>query len=119
MKEPLLVLAHLLALGWAGFWTFFYIAESAVWDTPLRFALPWIVLGLILIILALIPRLWEGIGGLLLMATGVLGVVAYSLAGPQQLPLTSRILTTIFFGAPPLVAGALFLMHGRAHPARV
>ncbi len=119
MKEAWVRCAHILALLWALFWMFFFIAESAVWQTPLAFALPWMGLGLILVIVALIPRQSEGIGGLLLMAAGLLGGLAYALASPLELPLASRMLTTLVFGVPPIAAGILFLMHSRTRPASV
>lgn len=41
MKLRLALLARALALLWAGFWVFFFAAESWVWHTPVLVALPW------------------------------------------------------------------------------
>jgi hypothetical protein len=114
MKPGLALLARVLALSWAGFWMFFFIAESAAWHTPVRAALPWAGVGLFFLCLALVPWRWEAIGGLLLMAVGLSAGVAYAIWSPPQLPVASRILTTVVFSVPPLAAGILFLMHRRA-----
>ena len=114
MKLPLALLARALALSWAGFWIFFFIAESAWWHTPVRVALPWVGVGLLFVLLALVPWRWERTGGLLLIVVGLSAGVAYTIWSPPRLPVASRVLTTIVFSAPPLAAGILFLMHRRA-----
>jgi len=113
MKDPSVLLARALALAWAGFWMVFFVAESAVWHTPLPAALPWVGLGLLFLILALAPWRWEMTGGILLTAAGVAAAVVYAIRPPAQLPLAGRVFTDALFGVPPLVAGILFAVHVR------
>jgi len=110
--------ARALALLWAGFWTFFFIAESLAWHTPLYRMTIWLCCGLIFLLLALAAWRWEVAGGLMLIVGGVLAALAYSIWGPQRLPLASRVTTLLALGVPPAAAGALFLIHhhGITHP---
>ncbi len=112
------LLARALALTWAGFWMVFLVAESCAWHTPVRVALPWVGVGLLFVLLALLPWRWELTGGLLLMVVGLSAGVAYALWSPPRLPVASRVLTTAVFSGPPLAAGILFLVHRRAVTAR-
>jgi len=111
-------LARALALLWAGFWTFFFIAESLAWHTPLDRTTIWVAVGLAFVILALVAWRWEVAGGLVLIAAGVLAALAYAIWGPRELSVTIRVTTLLAFGVPPVAAGALFLMHhhGITHP---
>lgn len=117
MKLSLTLWARTLALLWAGFWTFFFVAESWTWHTPLGVALPWVGLGLLFVFTGLIAWRWELTGGLLLILVGLSTGVAYTVWGPQ-LPVTSRLLSIAFFSAPPVVAGILFLEHRRTMAGR-
>lgn len=119
MKHRSALLARVLALMWAGFWMFFFVAESAAWHTPVRTALLWAAVGLLFVCLALVPWRWERIGGILLVLVGLSAGVAYAIWSSPQLPVASRGLTTAVFSAPPLAAGVLFLMHFRAATAKV
>ena len=69
--------------------------------------------GLLFVILALLPWRKEGTGGLLLIVAGLLIGVAYVIWTPPGLPLASRVITTVVFSAPPLLAGILFMRHHR------
>jgi hypothetical protein len=113
MKFWLALLARALALSWAGFWIFFFVAELAAWHTPVRIALPWVGVGLLFVLLALVPWRWEMAGGLLLIVVGLSAGVAYVIWSLPRLPVTSRVLTTVVFSGPPLAAGILFLIHRR------
>jgi hypothetical protein len=114
MKLRLALLARALALLWAGFWMFFFVAESWAWHTPVLVALPWVGVGLLFVVLALVPRRWELTGGLLLKVVGLSAGVAYAIWSPPRLRVASRVLTVIAFSGPPLAAGMLFLTHRRA-----
>ncbi len=114
MKLWMLYVARVLALLWAGFWIFFFVAESWAWHTPALMAAPWVGAGLLFVILALAPWRWEATGGLLLAVVGLLVGVAYAIWAPSWLPLDSRVITSVVFSGPPLLAGILFLMHHRA-----
>jgi hypothetical protein len=108
-----------LALLWSGFWTFFFIAESLVWHTPVYRMAVWLSVGLIFVMLALVAWRWEVAGGLMLIAAGVFAALAYAVWGPRELSFASRMTTLVIFGVPPAGAGALFLIHhhGVTHPA--
>lgn len=114
----LLFFARALALLWAAFWFFFFVVESWVWHTPARVMALWAGAGLLFVILALVPWRWEKTGGFLLAFAGLLVGVAYSIWPPPQLPLASRVITTVVLSGPPLVAGIIFLTHHRAVTAR-
>jgi hypothetical protein len=103
--------ARAVALVWAGFWTFFFTAESLAWHTPLYEMTTWVCVGLMFVILALMAWRWEVAGGLILIAAGVIAALAYAIWGPRELSPAARVITLCVFGVPPAAAGALFLMH--------
>ena len=107
-------IARALALLWAVFWLFFFVVESLVWRTPTLVMASWAGVGLLFVILAMLPWRKEGIGGLLLVVAGLLIGVAYVVWAPPGLPLASRVITTVVFSGPPVMAGILFLRHHRA-----
>ena len=111
MKVGMVFIARLLALLWAAFWLFFFVAESLAWRTPVAVTASWAVVGLLFVVLALLPWRKEATGGVLLVVAGLLIAVAYAIWPPPGLPLASRVITTIVFSAPPIVAGILFLNH--------
>ena len=91
MELRLALAARALALSWAGFWMFFFVAESAAWHTPVRAALPWVGVGLLFALLALVPWRWETTGGLLLMVVGLSAGITYGIwSPPQSLSLWQR-----------------------------
>ena len=114
MKQWMVLIARLLALLWAVFWLFFFVAESLAWRTPALVMASWTGVGVMFVILALLPWRKEATGGLLLVVAGLMAGVAYAIWAPPGLPLASRVITTVVFSAPPLVAGILFLRHHRA-----
>ena len=118
MKHVLVFLPRGLALLWAGFWMFFFVAESWAWQTPVLAALPWVGVGLFFVLLALLPWRWERTGGVLLVGVGLFAGVAYAIWSPPRLPLASRVLTTVAFSVPPLVSGILFLRRRRSVATR-
>jgi hypothetical protein len=103
--------ARALALLWAGFWVFFFIAESLAWHTPIDRMAMWVGLGLLFLVAALAGWRWEVVGGALLITVGVAAAIAYAVWGPRELRFTVRMITLVVFGVPPVVAGALFLVH--------
>ena len=114
MKLRMVLIARVLALSWAVFWLFVFVAESLAWRTPVLVAAPWVGVGLLFVILALAPWRWELTGGVLLVVVGLLIGVAYAIWAPPGLPLASRVITIVVLGGPPLVAAILFLRHHRA-----
>ena len=109
----MLLLARILALLWSGFWLFFFVAESVAWHTPLHVMLAWVGVGMLFLLVALAPWRWETTGGFALLAVGLMAAAAYAIRPPPQLPLATRLITTVVFGLPPIVAGSLFLAHHR------
>jgi len=110
MRFPLKLLARVLALIWAGWWLVFFVVESWATHTPVTMAMPWVGLGVLFAVLALVPWRWSLTGGILLAVVGVAAAVMYAVWSPPQLPVASRVLTTLLFGTPPLGAGILFAM---------
>jgi len=106
--------ARVLALLWAAFWLFFFVAESWACGTPALAAAPWVGAGLLFAVLALAPRRWEAAGGVLLVALGLTAGTAYAIWAPMWRPPAVRAITIAVLGAPPLVSGILFLRHRRA-----
>ncbi|MBI4876960.1 MAG: hypothetical protein HY822_20165 [Acidobacteria bacterium] len=119
MKLLTVYIARGLALLWAAFWLFFFVVESLVCRTPALVMASWAGAGLLFVILALLPWRKERTGGLLLIVAGLSIGVAYTIWPPPGLPLASRMITTVVFSGPPLVAGILFLRHHRAVTAGV
>jgi hypothetical protein len=118
VKLWMVVTARVLALLWAVFWLFFFVAESVAWRTPAHVTASWAVVGLLFVVLAVLPWRKEGTGGLLLLFTGSSIGVAYVIWAPQGLPFASRVITTVVLSGPPLAAGVLFLRHHRVVAAR-
>jgi len=118
MRLPMMVIARALALIWAAFWTFFFVAESWAWRAPARILTFWSGAGLVFMILALVPWGWEMTGGVLLAVAGPSIGLAYAIWSPAGLPLSNRMITNAFLSGPPLLAGLLLLIRHRAVAAR-
>jgi hypothetical protein len=114
----MVLIARVLVVVWAVFWLSFFIVESLAWRTPTLVTLSWASVGLLFVILALLPWRKEGLGGLLLVIVGLVVGLAYVIWAPPGLPLAGRVITTLVFVGPPLVAGILFLRHHQAATAR-
>jgi hypothetical protein len=120
------VIARTLAILWSLFWVWFGIA-SAIFeqlDTAgriLHLAVP----GLFFVVLTLIVWRWEAVGGGLLLLAGAAICVAYPLLFGPRFAWTVVALVLLTMALPPLLAGAMFLVHwwrhghhhGTAHPA--
>jgi Na+/proline symporter len=110
-------IARGIAVLWAGFWLFFYIAEPG--KPHLRVMLAWVGVGLLFLGVALAAWRWEFTGGLLLLVAGLVTGVVYAIWWPPRLSVAIQIFTEIAFVVPPVVAGLLFLLHHRGlsgHP---
>ena len=114
MKLLLDVSARVVAILWAGFWCYFFVAESIASASALGIAIAWISVGLLFVALALVPWRWERVGGLLLVTAGTLLLIAYAIWPPAHLTSGARAITALILGVPPLLAGMLFLLHRRA-----
>jgi uncharacterized membrane protein HdeD (DUF308 family) len=106
-----MVLARGLALLWAGFWLFFFVAESLAWHTPIATMAPWVGAGVLFVLLAVFAWRSEVAGGVLLGAIGAVTGLAYLTWPPAGLPAVVRLVTAAVLGVPPILAGLLFLTH--------
>ena len=104
---------------------FFFVGSVVVEYAPGHVVVLGAVVLLLFAILALIPWRWEGAGGLLLVVMSLFIGVTYAIASAaivrrdgSRLPLAVRVITTVVFTGPPLVAGILFLLHRRSVKAR-
>lgn len=113
MKVLLVLSARSLALLWAAIWMYFFVAET--WETSTRFTagLPWLALGILFIVLAVLPWRWEGPGSWILIATAITVGIAYTVWAPSYLATDVKALTTVAFSGPPLLSGLLLLTHWR------
>ena len=118
MEIRRVLIARVLALLWAGFWIWFFVAEGWAWRSPWRVMAFWSGVGLAFMILALVPWRWETSGGVLLVVASLLIGVGYTIWFTPRVPFTSRAITTLVFSGPPLIAGILLLTHSRALSAR-
>jgi hypothetical protein len=107
-------IARVLALLWALFWLFFFVAESLACHTPPLVAAPWVGVGLLFVILALAPLRWEVTGGVLHVVIGMLSGGAHAILAPPGLPPASRVIAIVVLSGPPLGTGMLFLRHHRS-----
>jgi len=117
--------ARALALLWAGFWISFFVGSVVVEPTPSHVIVLGAVVLLLFVILALVPWRWEVTGGLLLVVMSLLIGVTYAITSAaivrrdgSRLSLAVRVITTLVFTGPPLVAGILFLIHHRSVTAQ-
>jgi hypothetical protein len=113
VKMRLMFVDRALALLWAAFWIFFFVAEPLVYRTPWLRAAPWVGTGLVYLALALTPWRWARPGGMLLIVAGIVPCAAYAIWAPPRLPLASRVATIAVLGGPPLVSGMLSVRRGR------
>jgi len=67
MEIRRVLIARALALLWAGFWIFFFVAEGRAWRSPWWVMTFWYGVGLVFTVLALVPWKWETTGGVLLV----------------------------------------------------
>ena len=121
MKPWLVYSARALAVLWAGFWIFFFVASVVVEGAPIRVVAPGAAVLLLFVVLALLPWRWEMAGGLLLVVMSLAIGVTYAVSSAaiirndgSRLSLAVRGITAIAFTGPPLVAGILFLIHHRS-----
>jgi hypothetical protein len=61
---------------------------------------------------------WEGLGGTLLIASGLLIALLYGAMAIGRLPLGTVVFVLLTMAAPPLAAGALFLLDSERFKSR-
>jgi hypothetical protein len=116
-KKPfniILWLARIIAILWAGFWTFFGIASGLGEGlTPAGVFIHTLMPGLIFLLFMLLPWIWELGGGILLIVTGLFVCVAYPLMVHGRFPLETVIFVLLTMAIPPLVSGIMFVVISR------
>lgn len=108
-RRWLAIAGKILALLWAGWWTFFAVAvviseHGNPWNV-LRFGW-W--LTLIPLGVALIALRWEKLGGILLVNAGITGAIIYPLFFKASTATIVFMLLTL--AAPPLTAGIMIFV---------
>ncbi len=98
------IIALGLAFLWAGWWTFFGLASGISEGLPpLGVLIHTTVPGLIFLAVVLIAWRWDLIGGTLLILAGLLTLWVF--------PFARELFGLLTLSLPPVIAGALLLMH--------
>lgn len=101
--------ALILALIWAGWWTFFGLASGiGEGSKPVGVLLHTAAPGLIFLASAVIAWRWERIGAIVLLVEGALILIGYPLLF-RRFPLSTILFVLLTMALPPLVAGCLLL----------
>jgi hypothetical protein len=108
------LIARVLSLLWAAFWVWFGIASGigeglTAAGTFVHTAAP----GLIFLGSALLAWRVELVGGIGLIAEGLLVCVAYPVVASGRFPPQTVFFVVLTMGAPALIAGVLFLASWR------
>jgi hypothetical protein len=104
--------ARMLALIWACGWVFFAVLGVGDQGFSRQGVLILIFCFLVFLGSAVIPRLWERIGGIILLIEGLIILVGYLFFLRDRYPIFAIIIVVLALAMPPLVAGFLFLAAG-------
>jgi hypothetical protein len=109
------LIARVVSLCWAAFWVFFGVASGlgeglTLAGTLVHAAAP----GLIFLGSALLAWWSEPVGGVGLVLEGLLVFITYPAMATGRLSAQTISLVVLAMGAPPLVAGLLFLSSWRS-----
>jgi hypothetical protein len=103
-------LAVIVALLWAGFWTFFGLASGISEGlSPVGILHHSIFPGLIFLISAIIAWRWNLVGGILLVLESLFVFVVYPMRF-MDFPLITILLVLATMALPPMIAGILFIV---------
>ncbi len=109
------VAAKIIISGWAAFWTYFLGANlidnsSTVPVSEQTKGYFFIVIGLLLVWgLTIFAWRKQKIGGMVLLAFGVVLVAAYLISPPPNMLIADRMVTAALLGVLPMCSGALLL----------
>ncbi len=106
-------LAKSLALVWALWWIFFGVAYAVGEKFSKQALLVLLVFPLLFLGSAMLPRLSERTGGIVLLVEGFIILVGYPWFTYGRVPLFAIVAVLFMLALPPLVAGFLFLAAGR------
>ncbi len=108
------IIARIVALAWAAWWTFFVWVTVASEGFPNNGLVAATILTVVFLGSALIVFRSERIGGLLLTVEGILVLIGYPQVTPGM-PSATVTLVLLTLALPPLIAGTLSLAcRGRA-----
>jgi len=110
--ERMRSIARALALIWACWWVFFAVVSVSDEGFSQQGVLILIFCFLVFLGSAVIPRLWERIGAIILLLEGLIILIGYLLLMQGRYPLFAIIVVVLALALPPLVAGFLFLAAG-------
>lgn len=111
-------IARSLGLIWACWWIFFALANAVGERFSQQAVLILAFFPLIFLGSAMLPRLWERVGGAVLLLEGLIILFVYPWITYNQLPLSAILVVVLTLALPPLVAGFLFLTAGLRKPKR-
>jgi hypothetical protein len=101
------ITGRIFLIIWAGFWLFFAIASSigehSIGDI--------LVVSVLILIPCVIAWFWEQVGGILLIAIGVIILFGYFIF-MTSFPIPSRMLNDLLLSFCPLTSGILFTIRG-------
>ncbi|MBL0063150.1 MAG: hypothetical protein IPP40_17130 [bacterium] len=115
-KNLVQVTAQIVISGWAAFWTYFLGANlidntKTAPKSEQTKGYFFIIIGLLLV-WGLTVFAWrkQKIGGMVLLAFGVVLTAAYFISPPPNMLIADRFITAALLGAFPILAGALFIL---------
>ena len=107
-------IARILALIWAGWWTFFGLASGLAEGVSPAGVLAHAALpGLAFLAGAAVAWRWETVGVVLLILEGLSVLVAYPIMTCAHFPLATIVFVLLTMALPPIAAGLLFLLGSR------
>jgi hypothetical protein len=106
-------LAKSLALVWALWWIFFGVAYAVGEKFSKQALLVILVFPLLFLGSAMLPRLSERTGGIVLLVEGLVILIGYPWITYGRAPLFAIVAVLFMLALPPLISGFLFLAAGR------
>ncbi len=101
------IIGRILLIIWGGFWLFFAVASSigehSIGDI--------VVVSILILIPCIIAWIWEQVGGILLIAIGIIIMFGYFIF-MTSFPIPARLLNDLLLSFCPLTAGILFTIRG-------
>ena len=114
-------IARIIALIWAGFWTFFGVASGLGERLdPAGVFMHTLLPGLVFLGSAFIPWRWQLWGGIVLILEGLAILIGYPIWAHGRFELNTIIFMLLTMALPPLISGIFFVFVSRKRePATV
>jgi hypothetical protein len=106
-------IGRIVAIGWAGWWSFFGVASFLSEPFSANALIVIIVFCLIFAFSAAIPWFWEPVGSFVLLIEGGLVMIVYPLVTWGHMPFTTIAFVLVTMALPPVIAGVLLLLSWR------